>query len=87
MSDSVILAVSTVIGTVVVILSFFRGRKTEAITEVAAIWAELDRQKERTEELEVKFKTVNDYAQLLRNALQRAGLEVPPWPTSMKDET
>lgn len=86
MSEGLILALSSLLSVVVLAASFIRGKKSEAITEVSAIWAQLDRQNVSIDSIAKDLKAMNDYAQLLRNILQDNGIHVPPWPASLKDD-
>lgn len=54
MNESLIVTLSGIVGTVVVILSFLRGRNTEAITEVSAIWEQIDRLNLEIERLQTR---------------------------------
>lgn len=95
MNESLIVALSGIAGTVVVVLSFFRGRNTEAITEVSAIWEELDRLKQESKDQQresrqqqATLRVMNDYIVLLRKMMEANGMHVPPWPDPLtKDFT
>ena len=88
--ESLIVAVSGVLATLFGVLALIGGKKSEAITEVSAVWDELRELRKEVDELRLsqtsdrrEIVRLKNYALLLRGLMQADGKDVPPWPDSL----